>query len=242
TAGVTRMEEGVNEYQSQLFSGGEGWNEFTLNFPLYNGVKSLRIGLSEGAKVAPPSPYAGPGKVVIYGGSTVQGACASRPGRYHMSIVSRRLNREVVNLGFSGNGKLEPELAEIMAQIASPAILIVEGERNARYEGVVERLETFLQILRRHHPGVPIVVMSANPHGNEWRQPGSRPRILAFQKELVARLRKNDPDVHLFDGSNLLGDDYYECSVDGSHPTDLGFQRMADGLAPFVAALLKPGT
>ncbi len=242
TAGVTRMDEGVTEYQAQLFSGGKGWNEFTLNFPLYNGVKSLRIGLSEGAEIAPPSPYAGPGKVIVYGGSTVQGACASRPGRYHLSIVSRRLNREIVNLGFSGNGKLEPELAEIMAQIDSPAILVVEGERNAGYEKVVERLETFLRTLRRHHPGVPIVVMSANPYGNEWRQAGNRPRILAFQKELVARLRENDPDVHLFDSSNLLGDDFYECSVDGSHPTDLGFQRMADGLAPFLARLLKPGT
>ena len=242
TAGVTTMGEGVTEYQAQLFSGGRGWNEFTLNFPLYNGVKSLRIGLSEGAKVAPPSPYAGPGKVVIYGGSTVQGACASRPGRCHLSIVGRRLNREVVNLGFSGNGKLESELAEVMGQIASPAVLVVEGERNARYEGVVERLEAFLGILRRLHPGVPIVVMSANPRGSEWRLPGDRPRILAFQQELVGRLRGGDPDVHLFDSSSLLGDDFYECSVDGSHPTDLGFQRMADGLAPFLAGLLKPGT
>ena len=242
TAGVTMMGEGVTEYQAQLFSGGQDWNEFTLNFPLYNGVKSLRIGLAEGAKVAPPSPYAGPGKVIIYGGSTVQGACASRPGRYHMSIVGRRLNREVVNLGFSGNGKLEPELAEVMAQIAAPAILIVEGERNARYEGVVERLEAFLRILRRRHPGVPMVVMSANRRGSEWRVPGDRPRILAFQQDLVAWLRAQDPDLHLFDSTSLLGDDFYECSVDGSHPTDLGFQRMADGLAPFLAGLLKPGT
>ena len=213
----------------------------TPTFPLYNGVKSFRLAFPKALRWRRRHRMP-PGKVIVLWRLDCAGACASRPGRYHMSIVSRRLNREVVNLGFSGNGKLEPELAEIMAQIASPAVLIVEGERNARYEGVVERLETFLQILRRHHPGVPIVVMSANPYGNEWRQPGNRPRILAFQKELVARLRENDPDLHLFDASNLLGEDYYECSVDGSHPTDLGFQRMADGLAPFIAKLLKPGT
>lgn len=45
--------------------------------------------------------------IVLYGTSIAQGACASRPGMAWGNIVSRSLEIPLINLGFSGNGKLE---------------------------------------------------------------------------------------------------------------------------------------
>lgn len=235
---VSRMKPDADEYQAVLYSGKQReWNEFTINFPLYNGVKELLIGVDDGAELAAPSPYARPERIVIYGGSTVQGACASRPGAYHMNIVSRELNMEVINLGFSGSGKMEPEMAQLIAEIERPAVFIIEAERNTGLANTRTRLEPFIRILKEKHPAVPVVIMSANKRANETRIPGNRPEILAFMKELTAKLKAEN--VHLFDSSELLGDDFYECSVDGTHPTDLGFSRMAQGLTPYLRDLLK---
>jgi hypothetical protein len=232
---VTFLKIKDNTYEAQLYSSkSTAWKEFTLNFPLYNGVEELLIGLNEKAEIAPPSPYASDQKIVVYGGSTVQGACASRPGAYHLNILSRRLNMEIINLGFSGSGKLEPELAELMTEIKDPAVFFVEGERNSHYQGVVDHLENFINILRKKHPAVPIVILTANKRSLEAFRPDERVKILAFQKQLAEKM-----NVLLFDSTELLGDDFYECSVDGSHPTDLGFYRMAEGMTPFTAKLLN---
>lgn len=225
-------------YQAELYSSKQAeWNEFTLNFPLYNGITELLIGLDEKAEIAPPSPYASNKKIIVYGGSTVQGACASRPGTYHLNIVSRRLNMEVINLGFSGSGKLEPELATLMTEIKEPAVFFVEGERNSHYKGVTERLENFIRILKAKYPDVPVVILTANKRSQEAFRPDERVKILAFQKQLAEKMKGEG--VYLFDSSDLLGEDFFECSVDGSHPTDLGFYRMAEGLTPFISKLLN---
>lgn len=226
-------------YTASLYEAPGGhWREFTLHFPLYKGVRELMIGLDEGAEIAPPAPRADERRIVVYGGSSVQGACASRPGRYHLSIVSRALETEVINLGFSGSGRLEPELAHLMLEIERPAVFVLEAERNTGYERVRERLAPFIEILKRGRPEVPVVVMSANPRAGEiFGDDRDRRKILAFMRETVAAMA--GMGVSLFDSSELLGEDYYECTVDGVHPTDLGFSRMAAGLAPYLKKIIN---
>ncbi len=236
---VSRLNIKNNSYEAELFNNkNKAMREFTLNFPLYNGVDELLIGIAEGAAILPPSPFADNKKIVIYGGSTVQGACASRPGAYHMSIVGRKLNMEVVNLGFSGSGKLEPELARTICEIENPAVIIIEAERNATYKGVVANLEKFVLILKEKYPRTPVVIMSANKRqleafgiNKEYRE-----KNLAFMRELADKMK--DQGVYLFDSTELLGEDFYECTVDGTHPTDLGFYRMAEGFTPFLREIL----
>ena len=94
-----------------------------INLPIYNGVRSIRIGLDEGATLLPPSPYASPKRIVTYGGSVMQGACASRPGRAFMNIIGRHFNLEVINLGFSGSSRFEPIMAELTAEVENPAVV-----------------------------------------------------------------------------------------------------------------------
>ena len=92
-------------------------SEFMLYLPLYNGVKSVEIGVPRDASfaAAAPRPAERSKPIVFYGTSITQGGCASRPGMVHTAIVGRRFDRPVINLGFSGNGRMEPELAELIA-------------------------------------------------------------------------------------------------------------------------------
>jgi hypothetical protein len=86
-----------------------GKHEFMVYLPLYNGVSAVSIGIGKGKSLekAPAYPAGRDKPVVFYGTSITQGGCASRPGMVHTAILGRRLGVPVVNLGFSGNGRME---------------------------------------------------------------------------------------------------------------------------------------
>ena len=216
----------------------------TLNLPLYQGVKRLRIGLRPGALVRPPPPWSDARPIVIYGTSITQGGCASRPGLLYSNIISRALNREVINLGFSGNGCGEPEVIQLMAAIPDPGLLVLDYEANAGpYETYRQTLQAAIARLRVAHPTVPLLVLSRIPFASEFTHAvgcAARQKRCRMQRDLVACLRRQgDRHLHFFDGANLLGTDADECTVDGVHPNDLGFMRMARGLTPVLHKLAK---
>ena len=62
---------------------------------------------------------------------------------------------------------------------------------------------------------------------------------LAFKKEYETLIADKVPHLHYLSGDKLIGDDG-EGTVDGSHPTDLGFLRQADVMVEFARVLL-PG-
>lgn len=218
----------------------------TLNFPLYQGVKSLAIGVNPDAVIEAPLPYRNDKKVIIYGTSITQGACASRPGMAYTNILSRRIPLEFVNLGFSGSGCGEPEMAHVISEIANPAMLVLDYEANAINPDLLKQtLPEFIRIYRAAHPVVPILVISKIEYPSESFVPELRQLRLEMgriQRETVERLRQQgDSHLHFYDGSGLLGTDgtRLECTVDGVHPTDLGFMRMAGKLTPLFKQLLQ---
>ena len=93
--------------------------EFLLYLPLYDGITDLKIGVDSLSEILLPAINLPVREkpIVFYGTSILQGGCATRPGMAHTNILSRWLNRETINLGFSGNGLLDVEIAEIMAHI-----------------------------------------------------------------------------------------------------------------------------
>jgi lysophospholipase L1-like esterase len=215
----------------------------TINFPLYQGVKHVWIGLDEDAAIEAPEPYADDRRVIFYGTSITQGGCASRPGMAFTNMLSRRLHREVINLGFSGNGKGEPELAHLISQIEQPALLALDYAANVSADEYKATLPEFIRIYRAVHPETPILVISKIPYAKEQVNAELRERRLVcrdFTQELVDDLRRGgDRNVEFQNGDVLLGEDFEECTVDGSHPNDLGFRRMADGLSPILLKLLQ---
>ncbi len=215
----------------------------TLNFPLYQGVESVEIGLDRGAKVLPPPAYDSDRPVVVYGTSITQGGCASRPGMCYTNILSRRINRPFVNLGFSGNGKGEPQVARTISTIAEPGLFVLDYDANCpSLEHVQRTLPTFIDILRDAHPATPMLVISRIPVATHaWHPEGERERVARrdFFRDTVTALRDGgDANVQFLDGGDLLGDDWQECTVDSVHPNDLGFWNMARSMTPVIRKIL----
>ena len=161
----------------------------------------------------------------------------------YTNILGRLLDREVVNLGFSGNGRGEPEVAAVVAAVPRTDLFVLDYEPNCpSTEHLQATLPVFLGILRERNPQARILVMSRIAYGHDWLQPEpmrSREQRRAVQAGAVAAARAaGDTRVHFLDGGTLLGPDFEECTVDQVHPNDLGFHRIAHGLAPVIRTLL----
>ena len=211
--------------------------EWLLYLPLYNGVESLAIGTPESSTIAPHEAPAGK-PIVVYGTSIAHGACASRPGMAWPAIVGRHLAREVINLGFSGNGRMEAEVGRFVREIDASAFVIDCLPNMSTADLVAQRTAPLAQQLRERHPKTPLLFVEDRTFGNAWIDPEVTKLHEARRQALrvaIAELRKTDANVHLLSGETLLGTDS-EGTTDGSHPNDLGMLRQAE----IVAAALKP--
>ncbi len=241
---VVRYDKNLAEYEAVLFEHPDTEKRsFTLNFPLYQGVKRLEIRLAQDAAVEAPAPWSADGSVVIYGTSITQGGCASRPGMAYTNILSRAMNVEFVNLGFSGNGTGGAEVIEFVAAVPNPRLFVLDYEANAGWhENMGKTLPEAVRIIRLQHPEVPILVVSRIAYAMDLThadQLAEREACRDMQAHLVADHRaQGDTRIHFLDGSSVLGEDFDECTVDGVHPNDLGFMRMARALEPVLRELI----
>ena len=243
-ARVVRYDHTQIDYEVELFSQPErAWRDLTLHFPLYQGVRRLEIGLEPGAELAAPAPRRITTPLVFYGTSITQGGCAARPGMAYPAILARRLQAECLNLGFSGNGRGEPEVARALALLPACALFVLDYDANCPdAEHLSRTLPVFIEILRQRHRDTPILVVSRIRSATEAWNPDAaagRETRAAAQQQVVQRLgAAGDKRLFFLDGADLLGDGYDECTVDGSHPTDLGFLRMADSMEPLLRSIL----
>lgn len=233
--GTARPTLDSDEYSATFFTTpNRTMRTIALNFPLYQGVAEVEIGLDPDAAVEAPPAHQRPGKVVVYGTSITQGGCATRPGMAYPAILARRLGMEVVNLGFSGNGRGEPEVARTLAQLDDVACFVLDYESNVReVEDLRTTLGDFITILRERHAEVPIIVTCKTQRIQEQYDPDALENRLAkraVQAEIVdARRQAGDTRIEFLD---LGGHDLTEGSVDGVHPSDLGFLQLADLVEP----------
>src|SRR5690606_7515888 len=124
--------------------------------PLYSGVDYLEIGVNEGAAFEEVVRTEKP--VVFYGTSVVQGGCASRPGMAHTAIIGRWLDREVINLGFSGSAKSEMEIADLLAEIDAE-VYVLDAMPNMTNQEMEQRYREFARRLRKARPDTPFVMV-----------------------------------------------------------------------------------
>ncbi|MEE2971978.1 MAG: SGNH/GDSL hydrolase family protein [Planctomycetota bacterium] len=215
--------------------------DWMLYLPLYNGVERVSIGVASGYEADPLPPRSEP--IVFYGTSITQGACASRPGMNHVAILGRRLDRPVVNLGFSGNGRLEPEVGRFLVEIDA-SVIVLDCLPNLDAETVSARTVPMVELIRRAHPKVPIVLVEGRAYADAGFDEGRRRRNTENWRALRAcfqELRdRGFEGIHYLEGDRLLGDDG-EATVDGSHPTDLGFMRQADAFEPVLRRAIVEG-
>ena len=228
------------DMEATLLSGiAPGMREYALYLPLYNGIESLEIGVPKGAKFDPLAPrQAKP--IVFYGTSITHGACASRPGLAHPAILGRRLDMPVINIGFSGNGRMHKEVGDLMVELDA-ACYVIDCLPNLQPAAVTERCVPLVKQLRKARPDTPIVLVEDRRFANSWILPAKS----KFHDENQAALRKAYEELqaagvkklHYVRGDLLLGEDT-EGTTDGSHPNDLGFFRKADAFEPVLRQAL----
>lgn len=217
--------------------------EYMLYLPLYDGVSRLEIGVAHGAFIGNPQVDS-PRKekpVVFYGTSITQGGCASRTGMAYPSILSRMLERQTINLGFSGNGRLDLEVAEAMAGLDA-SCFVIDCLPNCTPELIRENYLRFFQILRDKNPDVPILLVENLLYSHMAFSTSVNETVSAKNKLLMEMYRdlkkKGDRRVYYLKADNLIGNDL-EPSVDGVHLTDLGFLRLAENMYPVIRKLIR---
>lgn len=218
--------------------------EYLLYLPLYDGIDSLYIGTTPEAVLAQPSNSLPTRKrpIVMYGTSLLQGGCANRPGMAHTNILARRLNREVINLGFSGNGQLDLEVADVIAAVKDPGLIVLDCVPNVNTQQIDTLLTPFYEIIRKAHPTVPILFIEDPifPHTRFDQSMYKEVTTLnALWKRRYEQLAATDPNLHYLPADHIMGTDY-EATVDGLHFTDLGFMRYADLLEPLLRRITLP--
>ncbi len=212
--------------------------EILIHFPLYNGVAEIAIGLPPDALLLAPEPFLYRYPVVFYGSSITQGGCASRPGNAYPAIVCRELRADMVNLGFSGNAKGEPEMARCIASMPMTAFVMDYDYNADSAEDLRRTHEPFFRIVRERHPDLPILLIS-KPNVDFDREESDRRRAVILDTYRRAKNR-GDRRVYFIDGADLFGEnDRDGCTVDGCHPNDLGFWRMAQTVLPVLRQALE---
>ncbi len=236
---------GQKEYNVTIFKSDVKFEkDILINFPLYMGVKEVQIGIEKDALLSEANNHKNFGKIVVYGTSITQGGCVSRPGMSYTNLLSRKLDYEFINLGFSGNGLGEPIMAKFINDINDVKMIVLDYDANGGVTGHLEKyLNEFLDILRSHFKTTPILIITKPPFSNYVfleQEIETRKRVFDFQKNTVKNRRKKDKNLYFYDGNKLFGtEDYYESLVDGIHPNDLGFYRIFKHLYPVFKKILK---
>ncbi len=218
-------------------------NEWTVNFPLYGGAEKVEIGLEPGSRLEAPTPHKVKDPVLFYGSSITQGGCASRPGNAYTSMLCRAVDAPQINLGFSGAGRGEKAVAELIAGLKLSCFVMDYDYNAPTPEHLKETHEIFFRTIRKKQPDLPVIIMSLCNVWPDRNRPTyenvlkRRAIILETYEHAVAA---GDRKVWFIDGATLFGKDgRFECTVDGCHPNDLGFYRMYRTVLPVLRKALK---
>ena len=205
--------------------------EYKMYLPLYDGVTKVEIGIDSTRKIEKPGRSI-KRPVVFYGTSITQGGCASRPGMVYTSIISRKLDIECINFGFSGNGRMERPIAELMAEIDA-SLYVIDCISNMSANQIRENTIPLVEILRSKHPAAPIVFVEGMLYDKTALDDSARKEMNDKNNVLNGEYKKmiaeGFSNIFYIDNIGALGNDH-EGTVDGVHLTDLGFMRFAEYL------------
>lgn len=214
--------------------------ECLLYLPLYDEVHDVEVGVSPDATFSPlPEPFKK--RILMYGSSILQGAAASRPGMAYPSRLSRASGLNFINMGVSGNAKMETEVADVIAGVQADAY-ILDCIPNATPKEINDRAAYLIKSIRKAHPAAPIIMIQSIIREHGYFDTVVGKNVSEQNKNIetiIAQLQKEKiPKLYFIKADGLLGDDH-EGTVDGTHPNDLGFDRMLKILQPRIFQILK---
>lgn len=224
-------------YESKTVFHEKKMRQITINFPLYSNVKELYIGLEKGAKIEEAEEYRYTKPIVYYGSSITQGGCASRPGNAYQAIITRRMDIDHINLGFSGSAKGEDSIAEYIAGLEQ-SVFVMDYDCNApNAEHLKKTHRRMYEIVRERNPELPIVFISA--HTRMFMSDADERREI-IRKNYEDAKNAGDENIYHINGREML--DYADrdiMTVDGIHPNDFGFWCIAQVLEKVLREIIK---
>lgn len=223
-------------FESGYTLGEKKMRDIEINFPLYNDVTSVFLALEQDATIEKSKPYTNQKPIVFYGSSITQGGCASHPGNSYPLIISRELDSDIINLGFSAGCVAEPEMAEYISSLDISA-LVYDYDHNAQsVEQLLNSHERFFLKLREKKPDLPVVIVTA---ADFHFGAGAKDRMLAIKKTYDNALLKGDKNVYFINGQTIYEPFGREnCTVDNTHANDLGFRLMANSIGKVLKDIL----
>lgn len=210
----------------------DGMKDVMIFFPLYNNVKEVFVSLEENAQVLQGDSFEKKEPIVFYGSSITQGGCASHPGNAYPNMISRALNREILNLGFSGSCKAEKIMSEYIGKLPM-SLLIYDYDHNAPTPEFLEAThERFFKELRELNPDVPVIMISV---ADRCLGDNVEKRRAIIKRTYENAKAKGDKNVYFLDGGHFYDEIGLEnATVDCCHPNDLGFYAFYKNISEFI--------
>lgn len=230
-------------YEALVYFGDFRNRYITINFPIYSVVENLEIGINPSAVLGEEKPYRDIKPVYFYGSSIVNGTGASRPGLIYPNIISRELNIDFTSYGFAGMAMGEQVMAEWLSK-QDMSVFVCDYDHNAP---TTEHLENthyaFYETFRKEKPDTPYIMITRPDY---WTRIYEQEHILQRRDIIMASYLKaranGDKNVYFIDGMSFFtGAHQYECSIDGVHPNDVGYLRMADSIGTMIKYVLERG-
>lgn len=220
----------------KTFSKSDKMEEVTLWLPRNEEIEDVEIDLPENANILPPSPYKY-GPVLFYGSSITEGGCCTNVTNNYIALLSRWLDMDFYNFGFSGSAKAETEMGDFLKTIDCK-VFVYDYDHNASTpKDLQETHERFFKQIRDAHPSLPILMMS---RPNFYDTDECRKRREIIKQTYLNAKNNGDENIYFIDGETFFGEeDRTLCTVDTIHPNDLGFYRMAKAIRPVLENILK---
>ena len=217
----------------------EGEKTCLVYLPLWDEVLSLELGIDGDSRIeAVPNPFRH--RIVVLGSSITHGASAGRPGMTWTARLARRMGLDFLNLGYSGQCKLQPEFARMLAEMEADAF-VFDAFSNPSAGEIEERLDAFVATVRKAHPSTPLIFIQTEVRETvnfnlQARKFESDKRAAA--EAGIRRLMKDDRNIYFIDSRGMIGTDHLG-TVDGSHPSDQGFMYMTRHLEPQLRKIFR---
>lgn len=212
--------------------------DIIINFPLYNDVSDVFLGLEEGSKTEKGNEYKHKVPVVFYGSSITQGGCASRPGNSYQAILSRHLDFDYINIGTSGSAKGEKAISDYIKNLEM-SVFVYDYDFNAPTdEHLLNTHSRMFWEIREKNPDLPIIMLTRPAEYKNLKEAESRIKIV--RETFEDAKRKGDKNVYFISGMDIMNSLDADCmTVDGCHPNDFGFYCMAMETEKILKGLLK---
>lgn len=206
--------------------------QFCIFLPNYNTIEEMAIGIDNNSYIESISyPKDNQLPILFYGNSVTQGASASRSANSFPNIVSRILNRDIINLSCSSCCQGTQSIAELIGQIDCHSI-VIDYTRNANDRFIFSKThESFYRKIREYHPDIKIVLMTASYY-NGWVEYENFDKIVI---DTYNNALKRGENTFLLKQRDLFDENDYDCvTIDSSHYIDYSMFKIANAISDFL--------